>query len=77
MTDCYVSDQIAIHCDEPEQVSANDLYIHLEKNNYVLINGEIYFYDDVTELLDFEEYENASDNEIREMYISKIQELIQ
>ena len=73
---CHVSNQIAKHCDEPEQESAWELYQFLCKWYHVIIDGEAYFYDDITELLDSDKYEIATDDEITKMYIDKISELM-
>ena len=73
---CPISNQIAEHCDEPEQLSAWELYQYLEKNSFVYINREFYSYDDITELLDSDEYEVAVGEETTKMYIDKIAELM-
>lgn len=74
---CHVSNQASIHCDEPEQYSANELFLMLEENECVIINSSIYYYDDITEMLDDNDFEEADENEERYLYINKIAELME
>ncbi len=73
---CPIEESIAIKADEPEQESALELYQFLHKWNHISINGNLYFYDDITELLDSDDYEIATDDEVTKMYIDKIAELM-
>ena len=73
---CTVAQSIAIHADEPEQLCANELFQALNAGGGIGIKGEILFYDEILEMLDDDEYENADNNEISKMFIDKIAELI-
>ena len=73
---CPISNQIAKHCDEPEQESAWEKYRYLLEWNHVRIKDDVYFYDDITELLDSDKYETATDDETTKLYIDKIAELM-
>jgi len=72
---CHVSNQIAKHCDEPEQESAWEKYQFLEKHGFVYINGDFYCFTDVAEMLDDDIEVNTLD-ERNKLYIDKIAELM-
>ncbi len=76
MTNCHVSNQIAIKADEPEQESAWEKYQYLEKNGFVNINGKSYDDNDVFSLIDFGEIKYVTKNQLAKMYIDKIAELM-
>ena len=76
--------QIAIHADEPDQLSASELLSILIKGIEVLINGEYYSLDEVTDMLVGTEIrlaaeESLTDNKhaITELYIKQINELME
>ena len=68
-----IENQIAIHADEPEQISAHEYFKTLDKLDYININGELYFYDDILDMIDDD---TADKNEIIKQMIDKIQDLI-
>ena len=71
---CPVSNQIAEHCDEPEQLSAWELYQNLEKHGFVVINGTFYNWEEIFMMI-HTRYEQTED-EVTKMYIDKIAELM-
>jgi len=73
---CPVSNQIAKHCDEPEQESAWELYKLLSKNGFVNINGNLYRFTEIHDMLDSDKYKAATGDEFTKMYIDKIAELM-
>jgi len=79
-----IEQQIAIHCDESAQLSASELLSILIKGIEVLINGEYYSLDEVTDMLVGTEIrlaaeESLTDNKhaITELYIKQINELLE
>ena len=78
-----ISEQIAIHCDEPESLSASELLSIMAKGTEVLINDEYYSLDEVTDMLIGHELrlaaeESLTDNKhaITELYIKQINEML-
>lgn len=72
---CPIEESIAIHCDEPEQDSAWEKYQYLEKNGFVNINNEFYYFEEITRMLDDSIEVNTLD-ERNKMYVDKIAELM-
>jgi len=79
-----IENQISVHCDEPDQLSASELLSILIKGIEVLINGEYYSLDEVTDMLVGTEIrlaaeESLTDNKhaITELYIKQINELLE
>ena len=79
-----IENQIAIHADEPEQLSASELLSILIKGIEVLINDEYYSLDELTDMLVGTEIrlaaeESLTDNRhaIQELYIKQINELME
>jgi len=79
-----IEQQIAIHCDEPEQLSASELLSILAKGIEVLINGEYYSLDELTDLLIGHELRIAAEesltdnkNAITELYIKQINNMME
>lgn len=73
---CPIEESIAIKADEPEQESALELYQYLVKWDHVMINGNLWLYDDITERINSSEYEVANKDEMIGLYINKIKELM-
>lgn len=76
MSNCTISNQVSKYCDEPEQISALELYTLLDEKDYIHIDGEFYTYDDITEMLDDDEYEKADEQGLIKMHIDKIAEIM-
>lgn len=79
-----IENQIAVHCDEPEQLSASELLSILIKGIEVLIDGEYYDLDEITCMLVSTEIrlaaeESLTDNKhaIAELYIKQINEMLE
>ena len=79
-----IEQQIAIHCDEPESLSASELLSILAKGIEVLINDEYYSLDEVTDMLighalriAAEESLTDKRHAIRELYIKQINEMME
>ena len=79
-----IENQIAIHADEPEQLSASELLSILIKGIEVLIDGEYYDLDEITCMLIGTEIrlaaeESLTDNKhaIAELYIKQINEMLE
>ena len=79
-----IGNQIAVHCDEPEQLSASELLSILIKGIEVLIDGEYYDLDEITCMLVSTEIrlaaeESLTDNKhaIAELYIKQINEMLE
>ena len=79
-----IEEQIAIHCDEPDQLSASELLSILVKGIEVLINDEYYALDEITDMLVGTEIrlaaeESLTDNKhaIAELYIKQINEMLE
>ena len=79
-----IEQQIAIHADEPEQLSASELLSILIKGIEVLINDEYYSLDELTDMLVGTEIrlaaeESLTDNAsaLTELYIKQINELLE
>ena len=77
-----IEQQIAIHCDEPEQLSASELLSIMAKGIEVLINGEYYSLDEITDMLVGTEIRYAAEesitdnkNAISELYIKQINKM--
>ncbi len=82
MINCHIENEIAIHCDEPEQYSASEYYAKLVLGDTVLLGSEYYELSEVTDKLDVEEMREATHsfitgdaNAIDILYINKIAEL--
>ena len=74
---CPVSNQIAKHCDEPEQLSAWELYQFLEKNGFVVINGIQHSWEDIFGMIEPGSYEKDMTRDgATKLYIDKIAELM-
>ena len=78
-----IENQIAVHADEPEQLSASELLSILVKGVEVLINGEYYSLYEITDKLIGVELrvaveESLTDNKhaITELYIKQINEMM-
>jgi len=79
-----IENQIAVHCDESEQLSASELLSILIKGIEVLIDGEYYDLDEITCMLVSTEIrlaaeESLTDNKhaIAELYIKQINEMLE
>ncbi len=79
-----IEEQIAIHCDEPESLSASELLSILTKGIEVLINGEYYALDEITDMLIGTEIRLAAEESltynrysIKELYIKQINEMME
>ena len=79
-----IENQISVHCDEPDQLSASELLSILVKGVEVLINGEYYSLYEITDKLIGVELrgaveESLTDNKhaITELYIKQINELLE
>ncbi len=79
-----IEQQIAIHCDEPEQLSARELMSILMKGYDISINGDYYNLDEVTCMLIGTELriaaeESITDNKyaITELYIKQINNMME
>ena len=79
-----IENQIAVHCDESEQLSASELLSILIKGIEVLIDGEYYDLDEITCMLVSTEIrlaaeESLTDNKhaIAELYIKQINEMME
>lgn len=79
-----IENQIAVHCDESEQLSASELLSILIKGIEVLIDGEYYDLDEITCMLVGTEIrlaaeESLTDNKhaIAELYIKQINEMLE
>lgn len=77
-----IEQQIAIHCDESEQLSASELLSIMAKGIEVLINGEYWNIADITGLLIGHELRLAAEesitdnkNAISELYIKQVDEM--
>ena len=77
-----IENQISVHCDEPDQLSASELLSILVKGIEVLINGQYYSLDELTDMLVGTEIryaaeESITDNKhaISELYIKQINEM--
>jgi hypothetical protein len=68
-----VENQIAVHADEPEQISAHEYFKMLGKSGYAYIAGEYYSYDDIFEMID---EDAANENNKIKLMTDKIQEII-
>mgnify|MGYP000480592989 CR=1 FL=1 len=82
MINCHIENEIAIHCDEPEQYSASEYYAKLVSGDTVLLGAEYYELSEITDKLDVEEMREAIQfsitdtyNAIDILYINKIAEL--
>ena len=73
---CPIEESIAIKADEPEQLSAWELYQYLCEWGHIDVNGKVYSYADITHLLYCYEFCNYTDDEITKFYIDKIAELM-
>ena len=73
---CPIEESIAIHCDEPEQLTAWELYQFLDENDFVYINGVHYEYNEISWLLGYSIFECDTEDERNKMYIDKIAELM-
>lgn len=79
-----IENQISIHCDEPESLSASELLSILVKGLEVLINDEYYSLDELTDLLVGHELRIAAEesltdnkNAITELYIKQINNMME
>ena len=79
-----IENQIAVHADEPEQLSASELLSILIKGGEVFIDGEYYNLDEITCMLIGTEIrlaaeESLTDNKhaIAELYIKQINEMLE
>ena len=79
-----IENQISIHCDEPESLSASELLSILVKGLEVLINDEYYSLDELTDLLVGHELRIAAEesltynkNAITELYIKQISNMME
>ena len=79
-----IENQIAVHCDEPEQLSASELLSILIKGGEVFIDDEYYNLDEITCMLIGTEIrlaaeETLTDNKhaINELYIKQINEMLE
>ena len=79
-----IEQQIAVHCDEPEQLSSSELLSILIKGGEVFINGDYYNLDEISCMLVNTEIrlaaeESLTDNKsaINELYIKQINELME
>ena len=77
-----IENQISVHCDEPEQLSASELLSILVKGIEVLINDEYYSLYEITDKLigvelrvAVEESLTNNKNAINELYIKQIDEM--
>ena len=71
---CPIEESIAIKVDEPEQLSAWELYQFLEKNGFVVINGIFYHWEEILMMIDIQY--GQTEDEITKLYIDKIAELM-
>jgi len=79
-----IEEQIAIHCDEPESLSASEFLSIMVKGIEVFIDGEYWNMADITDLLIGHELrlaaeESLTDNKsaINELYIKQINEIME
>ena len=79
-----IENQIAIHADEPEQLSANEFLSALKKDMLITIGNTTYDLDDITNLLcatmlRVAAEESITDNAyaIEKLYIERISELME
>ena len=71
-----IGESIAIKADEPDQLSAWELYQYLCKWGHISINGKSYNHYGVTNLLCSYKFPYITEAEITKMYIDKIAELM-
>jgi hypothetical protein len=80
-----IENQIAIHADEPEQLSATEVLFMLTEGHCIYIDGELCNLFDVTSKIEVESLRRFAEDmlinddvqvQIRELYIKTIQELV-
>ena len=79
---CAISEQVSVYCDQPEELSANDLLHLFIFNGEGYINNTYYSFDEITDLIDTEdmreavqEHVSGQTTKIRELYINAINKL--
>lgn len=79
-----IEQQIAIHCDEPDQLSACELLRIVTEGIEVLINSEYYSLYEITDMLSgtelrlaVEEFLIGNSNSITELYVKQINEMME
>ena len=84
MTECYVSNQIADYCNQPEQLSADDLLHELIIGDEIFVSGESYDLAEITDKIDIEEMREAVQasllddrTSVRKLYIKVIEGLME
>lgn len=64
MTNCPITKEISIHCDEPEQHSASEILNQLLKTNTAYINGELFELSEITDRIEIEDMRQAFQEDI-------------
>ena len=80
---CGISRQIAVHCDEPNQIPVGEVLSILTSEGEIHINGEYHTLDDITDSIDVSVMRNAVQSLIEgnltaiyDLYIKELEELI-
>lgn len=80
---CHVANQIAIHADEPEQLSASEILDTLIDDCGAYFGGYYHTFDEITNSIDRKSMKEAVQshmqgelNAIRELYINRIKEYL-
>lgn len=83
MTNCAIANEIAIHCDEPEQTTASELFRLLVKNDEIYIGKAQYSFYEITDLIDIEYLRQAAQESVstdghalERLYINTIAEIM-
>ena len=83
MTRCFVSEQIAKHCNESAEPNAEELLEQLLDEDCVVIQGDQFTFDEVLNLIDFESMKFAvmdhvcgDKDAINKMIVKKIEGLM-
>jgi hypothetical protein len=81
-----IENQIAVHADEPEQLSANEVLLLLTEGHCIYIDGELCNLFDVISKIEVESLRQLAEDmlinddvqmQIRELYIKTIQEMME
>ena len=79
-----IENQIAVHADEPEQLSANEILVLLLDGRSIYIGGELCSLFDIKEKINIESLKQLAEDvlfddkiQIRELYIKTIQEMME